>query len=105
MSLQIYLGIENNTKSGIRDRFGGNALVEINRLGLLNCYQPIPLWMTWYNRTLRVGIGEIIGIDQIMSTDISSYGDVYTTVGVLNTHQGGGHYLIRRNAGAYNNLV
>jgi len=99
MSLQIYIGLENNTKSGIRDRFAGNALTEITKPGLLRCNQPIPVWMTWYSRIIRVGVGDIIGIDELMFADISNYGDAYSAVGVLNTHQNGGHYVIRRNAG------
>jgi Farnesoic acid 0-methyl transferase len=100
-TLQIYLGIENNTKSGVRDRYSQPALVEVNTPGVLNCTQPVPVWITWYNRTLRVGRGDLIGYRQLMSCDISSYGDIYNSIGFANTHQAGGHFMIRRNAGQY----
>jgi hypothetical protein len=99
-SLRIYLGIENNTKSGVRDGYSLPALVEVvTPGGVLNCTQPMPVWITWYNKTLRVGRGDLIGYGQLMSCDISSYGESFYSVGFANTHQNGGHFLIRRNAG------
>lgn len=100
MSLMIYIGTDNNTKSGVRDGFSIVPLVEvINPAGILSCTQPRPIWVTWYNRTIRVGLGDIIGIREFMSADISNYDPYHTSIGFANTRRAGGHYLIRRNAG------
>lgn len=95
---QIYIGVENNTKSGVRAAFTPQPIVEAPTEGILNCNYSRTFWISWNGNERRFGAGSIIGVYTYLTwTDPNS--NFISTVGFSNAHQAGSHYLFRRDAG------
>lgn len=95
---QIYLGVENNTKSGVRSGFSPQPIVEAQTAGILNCNISTGFWISWNGTERRVGSGSIVSLNTFLTWVDDSW-SLVSTIGFSNAHQAGAHYFIRRNAG------
>jgi len=95
---QIYLGVENNTKSGVRIGFSAQPILEVATVGLLNCKISMDFWISWSGSERRVGAGNIVGFNTFLTWVDDSW-TMVSTIAFSNAHQDGAHYVIRRNAG------
>lgn len=95
---QVYIGVENNTKSGVRTATTPQPIVEVQTVGILNCAYSVSFWISWSGSERRVGLGTIVGWNPFL-TWVDESSNLVATVGFSNAHQTDSHYLIRRNAG------
>lgn len=95
---QIYLGVENNTKSGVRLGFSMQPIVEVQTPGILNCNISRAFWISWSGSERRMGYGTMVGYNTFLTWVDTSW-SLVSTVAFSNAHQAGAHYFIRDNAG------
>lgn len=95
---QVYIGTQNNTKSGVRTGFSANPIAEVPTTGILNCDNEVTFWVAWGGGSRRrFGRGTIVDINVVLSWEDNS--NLVTSVGFANAHQQGAFYTIRKNIG------
>lgn len=95
---QVYIGTQNNTKSGVRTGFSANPIAEVQTTGILNCDNELTFWVAWGGGSRRrFGRGTIVDINVVLSWEGNS--NLVTSIGFANAHQQGAFYMIRKNIG------
>ena len=94
----LYIGGSDNAKTGVRNIFSADSLIEVNTPSILDCDVPVTFWLSWHGQHIQLGKGDFYGQQRVLVWKTPGL-EFVNAFGFATSANNGAIWTVRQNVG------